>query len=248
MKGAVVVTGASRGIGAALSVHFTEAGRSVFGIDVEAPAQALAARPAYRHLKADVIDETAIDRAFATVVAAGPLAAVFANAAVTDVEHRRIADLPYDTWQRVLRINADGAFVTGRAAARIMLRHGFGNIVFVTSSLAMLDQASPGDAAYCSSKAAVEMFARVLAREVAPGGVNVDTLYPSVKIDTGFFAHLPETERTALARPEILNRSADFLANLPPGTLTGWSVDQQRFDDDPAYREELRVKTMAPAL
>ena len=83
------------------------------------------------------------------------------------------------------------------------------------------------------------MFAKVLSLEVAGAGVNVNTLFPSVKIDTGFFAHLSEAERRALARPDILNRSAAFLADLPKGSLTGQSVDQERFDRDAAYRTSL---------
>lgn len=247
MNGAVTITGASRGIGAALATHFADAGRPVFGIDVGDAAAALEARPGYRHCRADVTDEKAMEAAFVTAFASGPIAAVIANAAVTDIEHRRVADLPYATWQRVLRINVDGAFVTGQATARGMVRQGFGNIVFVTSSLAMLDQALPGDAPYCTSKAAVEMFARVLARELMPAGINVNTLFPSAKIDTGFFAHLSEAERALLARPDILNRSAAFLADLPPGALTGTSLDQQRFDDDALYRAELEAKAMAAA-
>ncbi len=241
MSGALVVTGAARGIGAALAAHFLDSGRRVFGIDVAGAADELAGRSDYAHLVADVTDEGTMDAAFATVSAAGPVAAVFANAAVTDIEHRRVADLAYSTWQRVLRVNVDGAFVTGRAAARVLSAEGRGNIVFVTSSLALLDQALAGDAPYCTSKAAVEMFARVLARELAPAGVNVNTLYPSVKIDTGFFAHLEAGERATLARPDILNRSASFLADLPPGTLSGLSLDQERFDGDPVYRAELEA-------
>jgi 3-oxoacyl-[acyl-carrier protein] reductase len=245
VSGAVVVTGAGRGIGAALGRHFLDAGRPVFGIDVAAANATLAERRGYRHFQADVTDEAAVDAAFAAIFAAGPVSAVIANAAVTDIAHRRVADLSYATWRHVLRINVDGAFVTGRAAARGLAAQGGGNIVFVTSSLALLDQALAGDAPYCTSKAAVEMFARVLARELAPARVNVNTLYPSVKIDTGFFAHLDAGERAELARPDILDRSADFLANLPPGTLTGRSLDQQRFDADPHYRAGLEREAMA---
>jgi 3-oxoacyl-[acyl-carrier protein] reductase len=247
MNGSVVITGAGRGIGAALAAHFVDAGRPVVGIDVNQAAPGLGLRPGYRHFIADVTGEAAMETAFAAAFAAGSVAAVIANAAVTDLDHRRVTDLTYAAWQRVLRINVDGAFLTGRAAARGLSSQGSGNLVFVTSSLALLDQALPGDAPYCTSKAAVEMFARVLARELAPVGVNVNALFPSVKIDTGFFAHLEPADRASLARPDILNRSASFLADLPRGALTGMSLDQQRFDGDPAYRAELEARTMAAA-
>jgi NAD(P)-dependent dehydrogenase (short-subunit alcohol dehydrogenase family) len=240
-RNAVVVTGASRGIGAALARAFLEDDRPVFGIDRDDPDAGLAGEAAYNHARADIVDEAALDAAFDAAWSRGPVAAVFANAAVTDMEHRRAVDLDYAAWQRVLRINVDGAFLTGRLAGRRMLAQGFGSIVFVTSSLARLDQARAEDAPYCTSKAAVEMFAKVLSLELGPQ-ISVNTLYPSVKIDTGFFAHLAREERQALAAPDILNRAARFLASLPPGGLTGHSLDQERWDSDADYRRSLAVR------
>ena len=236
---AVVITGATHGIGAALVRHFLGEGRLVTGIDVGPPAAELSGAEGYEHLVADITDEVRLEQAIDAAWARESVLAVFANAAVTDIAHRRAMDLPYGDWRRVLRTNVDGAFLTGRLAARRMVQQAYGNIVFVTSSLARLDQALPGDAPYCSSKAAVEMFGKVLSLEIAAAGVNVNTLFPSVKIDTGFFAHLSAAERGALARPDILNRSAGFLADLPKGGLTGQSVDQERFDRDAAYRISL---------
>lgn len=53
------------------------------------------------------------------------------------------------------------------------------------------------------------------------------------------FAHLPESARRELARPDILDRSAGFLADLKKGSLTGRSIDQERFDRDEEYRASL---------
>ena len=232
----VLITGAAGGIGSALAHHFAKSGWLVSGIDVGATG---IDAPIYRHYQADVTDEPALSNIFDTATRRAPLDAVIANAALTDLDHRLAVDLDYGTWQRIMRVNIDGAFLTGRLAARHMRGQGRGNIAFVTSSLAFLDQAKSNDAPYCASKSAVEMFARVLALEVAAEGINVNTLFPSVKIDTGFFAHLPEAERESLARPDLLNETAMFLASLAPGTLTGMSLDQQKWDDDGAYRESL---------
>jgi 3-oxoacyl-[acyl-carrier protein] reductase len=239
VRPAVLVTGASRGIGAALADAFLAEGRRVFGVDVLPPSPELSSRANYRHVVADITDERTLDATFEMAWSRGPVGTVFANAAVTDIEHRRAVDLDHAVWQRVLRVNVDGAFLTGRLAARHMITQGFGNIVFITSSLARLDQALAGDAPYCTSKAAVEMLARVLSRELAPSGINVNTLYPSVKVDTGFFAHLAADERRRLAGPDILNAAASFLAGLAPGELTGHSVDQDRWDRDETYRRSL---------
>lgn len=232
----VLITGAAGGIGSALAHHFSKSGWLVSGIDVGAAGIDV---PGYRHYQADITDEPALSDAFEAAARSAPLDAVIANAALTDVDHRLVVDLDYRTWQRIMRVNVDGAFLTGRLAARHMRGQERGNIVFVTSSLAFLDQAKANDAPYCASKSAVEMFARVLALEVAAAGINVNTLFPSVKIDTGFFAHLPAAERESLARPDLLNETAMFLASLGPGKLTGLSLDQQKWDDDSAYRDSL---------
>ena len=232
-----VITGAAGGIGAALAAHFIHAGWRVTGIDIKPSGADLPGAGRFRGVVADITDEAAMQAAMDDAWAAAPVSAVISNAAVTDIRHHRVVDLPLSVWESVLRVNVDGAFITARAAARHMVNQRAGNIVFVTSSLARLSDALPGDAPYCTAKAAVEMLARVLAKEVADDGVNVNTLFPSVKIDTGFFAHLDASERADLAPPTILNETAMVLATQPPGAVTGESLDQQRWDEDEVYRQ-----------
>lgn len=238
----LVITGTAGGIGAALAGHFALRGWQVTGIDRAPPPAAQAELDGFAAETADITDETAMQAAFAQAAESGPVSAVIANAAVTDLDHHQAIDMPYDVWRNVLRVNVDGAFLTARCAARHMRETGGGNIVFVTSSLARLTDAQAGDAPYCTSKAAVEMLARVLAIELAPHGINVNTLFPSVMIDTGFFAHWPEQKRAELAPASILTETAEFLVTLPIGAATGESLDQQRWDDDDAYRASWRER------
>lgn len=231
--GHVLITGAAGGIGRALAEAFLASGWRVTGFDRRA-ADVPWCEPV------DITDEAALEAAMDRAWSRGRVDAIFANAAVTDTEHRPVVGLDYDVWQRVLRVNVDGSFLTARAAARRMIRAGGGNIVFVTSSLAFLGNARAHDAPYCTSKSALEMLMRVLSLELRDHGINVNSLFPSVKVDTGFFAHLPAGERAALAQPAILNEPALFLAGLARGELTGVSLDQQRWDDDPAYRTAIR--------
>ncbi len=233
--GHIVITGTAGGIGAALAAHFVTRGWLVTGID-RAPAPAL--EGAFIGVQADITDEEAMETAFAAAAERGPIRALIANAAVTDLDHHHAVDMPYEVWRNVLRVNVDGAFLTARSAARHMRAGGGGNIVFVTSSLARLSDAQAGDAPYCTSKAAVEMLTRVLAIELAADAINVNTVFPSVIIDTGFFAHWPDAERAKLAPATLLNETAHFLAALPAGAATGGSLDQQRWDDDAAYRAQ----------
>ncbi len=240
----VVITGAAGGIGAALASHFLGGGWSVTGVDRAAFAAEHDDRAWYLTLKADITDEAAMDATMARCVAEhGPISGLIANAAVTDLEHDNVVDMAYATWQRVLRVNVDGAFLSARNAARHMRETGGGNIAFVTSSLARLSDAQAGDAPYCTSKAAVEMLTRVLAIELAPHRINVNTLFPSVMIDTGFFAHWNSDRRSELAPPTILNETASFLMSLSPGAATGRSLDQALWDADPAYRSSWEPAT-----
>ncbi len=232
----ILITGTGGGIGKALARAFVEAGWAVTGID---RAPAALADEAYVHARCDITDEGAMDLAFDAAMARAPLRAVIANAAITDMEHRAVVDQDYATWRKVLDVNVNGAFLTARAAARRMAEAARGNIVFVTSSLAFLDQAKAHDAPYCASKSAVEMLMRVLALELAGTGVNVNTLFPSTIIDTGFFTGRGPGEKAMLDPPTILNRPALFLAGLAPGALTGHSLDQRRWDESAAYRAEL---------
>jgi NAD(P)-dependent dehydrogenase (short-subunit alcohol dehydrogenase family) len=233
----VLITGASSGIGLALCKRFKDKGWSVTGFDVDPPALQVSG---YAHERLDVCDEAVMTTAFERTSRRAPLTAVIANAAVTDVQQHGVADLDYALWQRVMRVNVDGAFLTGKLGARHMNRGG--NIVFVTSSLAFFAGAKANVAPYCTSKSAVEMFMRVLALELADRDINVNTLFPSVMVDTGFFAHLDDEERAGLARPDLLNGAAMFLAELEPGTVTGVSLDQQRWDTSRAYRSEILEK------
>ena len=243
--GHVAITGAAGGSGRALAEGFAAEGWLVTGIDrmaAEGPA-------AYVHEQADVTDEAALAAVFDRAWARRPVDAVIANAALTDLGHRRVTELDYAVWQRVQLVNVDGSFLTARLAAQRMAGQGRGNIVFVTSSLAFLEQARANDAPYCASKSAVEMLMRVMALELRGQGVNVNSLFPSVMIDTGFFAHLPAAERALLARPSLLNETALFLASLAPGALTGISLDQQRWDTDGTYQHALREgRVVEPAF
>lgn len=241
---AVLVTGAAGGIGAALARHLAGLGAHVAALD-RRPCLDL---PAELCLEADIADPEAVAVAVAKATRTfGAVDAVVNNAAVTDLEHRRVRDLPLETWDDVFRVNVRGSLVVTKAVLPSMLRRGAGNVVFVTSSLGQPRSGMKGDAVYSASKAAVEMLSWVLARECREDGVNVNTVFPSVKVDTGFFAHLDGAERAALAPPTLLDETIAFLVGLPPGTITGESVSQQAWDHEAGYAERLAARAEAGA-
>ena len=233
---AILVTGAAGGIGAALARHLASLGARVAVLD-RRPCLDL---PVELCLEADIADADAVAVATARIVRTfGAIDGVVNNAAVTDLQHHQVRDLPLGTWDTVFHVNARGSLVVTQAVLRHMLPRRRGNIVFVTSSLGQVRGGIEGDAVYSASKAAVEMLAWVLARECREEGINVNTVYPSVRVDTSFFAHLSSAERATLAPPTLLDEPTAFLLGLPPRTLTGTAVSQQAWDDDPDYAPAL---------
>lgn len=182
---AALVTGGAAGLGEGIARRLAADGWSVALLDVSPVVTATAGRlaaelglPGERLLPilADVADAGAVDEAVATAAGAfGGLDLVVANAGIGGPSDE-VVDLEPEEWDRVLAVNLRGAFLTCRAAARIMRRAGAGSIV-VIGSLFGRDPVARG-AAYCVSKAGVEALARSLSLELAPHGVRVNTISP----------------------------------------------------------------------
>jgi len=234
----VLVTGAGAGVGRSLARALRERGHWVAGIDVAWPDRSVVDLA----LDADLTEGEALAAALERVE---PLDAVVANAAITDLEHRYVADQSMATWRRVFEVNVTATVDLVRRVLPGMIARGAGNVVVVTSSLGLWKGGMAGDAVYAASKAALEAFAYVTALETLGTGVNVNTVYPSVKVDTGFFRHLPADQRHDLHPATILDEPTAFLVELPPGRLSGVSLDQQAWSDDPDYRRRLREPEVA---
>ncbi|MDQ7828740.1 MAG: SDR family oxidoreductase [Armatimonadota bacterium] len=243
-----LITGTASGIGRSLALAFAAEGARVAGVDLrgdgaEATASAIAARGGVAlGLAADVTDPEQVRRAVRrTEETLGPIDVLVNNAGVTDSEHRQVSDLPLAVWERILRVNVTGAFLCAQAVIPSMRARRRGNIINVTSLLGWWRMGQAGDAAYCASKAALEALTDVLAKELRPHRINVNSLCPFTKLDTGFFAHLPAEARTDLDPPEVLHEPAIFLAALAPGTLTGLSLSDLWWRTVPAYRADLET-------
>ena len=182
----VVVTGAGAGIGQGLAEAFHAAGARVALGDVrEAPLKRAAAALGERVFSqvVDVRDEASVS---AFVAAAekqlGPIAVVIANAGV--YPNTPVLDMDVEEWDRVMETNARGVFLTCRAAARAMVARGAPGKIITISSGAYAS-GRPGAAHYCASKAAVVMFTKVLAMELASARINVNCIAPGfVRVDS----------------------------------------------------------------
>jgi NAD(P)-dependent dehydrogenase (short-subunit alcohol dehydrogenase family) len=211
MPGALLVTGGSRGIGAAIArraaangwdVAITYTSREVGPEAVIADLVTLRGRSVA--VRADSASEDDVVRAFdETEAALGPIAALVCNAGITG-GFARVADVEVATLERVFAVNAIGTMLCCREAVRRMstARGGRGGgIVTITSRAAQLGSAGEW-VHYAASKAAVETFTRGLAREVAEEGIRVNAVSPGL-IDTTLHADAGAPERLARLAPAI---------------------------------------------
>lgn len=191
-----MVTGAARGIGAAIAARFAEAGYRVVGVDLDGAGLGEHA------VVGDVRDEAVLEKACALAGGAPRgLRAFVANAGVT--APGASADYPLADWDRLMGVHATGAFLGARTAARHMA--GGGSIVMISSVNARFGFAER--AAYCAAKAAVEGLVRALAVEWAPRGIRVNAVAPGT-VATPMQADMM---RAGYASPEL------YLSRVPLG-------------------------------
>jgi 3-oxoacyl-[acyl-carrier protein] reductase len=184
-----VVTGAASGMGRVMARALAGAGASVAGVDVDAAGlDRLAAEPVFagRFLKltADVSQAAACKSAVQQVVdRLGGLdilincAGISMSTAAGHKEARiKFHEADPEGWQRIVAVNAIGAFLMARFAAEVMVGRGWGRIINVTTSFDTMMAA--GLSAYGASKAALEAGTSSLAKDLEGTGVTVNVLFP----------------------------------------------------------------------
>ena len=195
MPRAVLVTGASRGIGRAIAQAFAELGDRVavhYGASAELAAQVVGELPGSGHtmVQADLADAGAVRRMVDQAHAGLGGLDVLVNNAGTYLPHA-IAEVSYeewqDAWREVLAVNLTGAANVTWCAVQYMKATG-GRIVNVTSRGAY--RGEPRHPAYGASKAGLNSFGQSMARALAPFGIAVASVAP------GFV-------ETAMARPDL---------------------------------------------
>lgn len=198
----VLVTGGSRGIGAACARWFCDRGdRVAVTYRKDAPPEPEGAHAGYLAVRCDVTDEAQVDAAFSTVEERfGPVEVLVASAGITrDTLALRMGP---DAWHEVVETNLTGSFLAAKRAIAKMLRLRRGRIVLLSSVGAFVGL--PGQANYAASKAGLVGMGRALAREVASRGITVNVVAPGV-VDTDMTRALGE------------ERMAEMVAMVPLG-------------------------------
>ncbi len=212
----VLITGASRGIGAAAAIAAARAG---FAVAINYASDAAAAESVAERIRTaggraatvggDVSDEAAVRAIFdRTEADLGPVAALVNNAGVTG-PIGRFEHAATDNLRRILEINVLGTFLCAREALARHGRHGALEVIVNVSSVASTT-GSPGEYVhYAASKAAVETFTVGLGREVAAQGIRVCAVAPGSTL-TEIHAKAGEPGRPARIAPKIpLGRLAE---------------------------------------
>lgn len=227
-----LVTGASRGIGAAIADALVDQGFFVFGTATsEAGAETISAnlQAQGRGLVLQLQEQKSVDRGFKEMLEQAPAPLVVVNnAGVT--RDNLLLRMSSDEWQEVVDTNLNGAFRVTKAALRNMVKARWGRIINVGSVVARLG--NPGQANYVSSKAGLEGFTRSLALEVGSRGITVNLLAPGF-IETDMTAALSDEQTSAMLTRIPLGRmgqakevaaAVSFLSGGQAAYITGQTI------------------------
>jgi NAD(P)-dependent dehydrogenase (short-subunit alcohol dehydrogenase family) len=225
--GTLIVTGASRGIGAAIARLAAKRGYAVavnfFTGETEAHRIAdeiLAAGGRALAIHADVSREADVIRLFETAERSlGPIRAMVNNAGITG-GFARVEDVSAEAIQRVFAVNVAGAILCSREAVRRMStrRGGTGGAIVNISSRAAHTGAAGEWVHYAATKGAIDSFTIGLAREVATEGIRVNAVAPGL-VDTELHAANGEPGRLARLMPTIPMQRAGLPDEIAEGVL-----------------------------
>lgn len=226
-----LVTGASRGIGAAIAAELAARGFRVIGTattedGAQRITQALSAHAGCRGAALDVNDAAALDALIDGIVKEqGGLHVLVNNAGITrDQLAMRMKD---EDWDAVLDTNLKAVFRACRAVMRPMMKQRYGRIVNITSVVGA--SGNPGQANYAAAKAGLAGMTRALARELGSRGVTVNCVAPGF-IRTDMTAELSEEQHKALqtqiplghmGQPSDIAKAVAYFASDDAGYVTG---------------------------
>ncbi|MBA4255241.1 MAG: 3-oxoacyl-ACP reductase [Polaromonas sp.] len=226
-----LVTGASRGIGAAIALELARKGVKVVGTattddGASKISAALAAFPGCRGANLNVNDAAAGEALVdALVKEHGALHILVNNAGITrDMLAMRLKD---DDWDAVLDTNLKAVFRMSRAVIRPMMKQRYGRIIAITSVVGA--SGNPGQANYAAAKAGVAGMTRALARELGSRNITVNCVAPGF-IETDMTSSLPEEQQKALlsqipmghlGKPADIAHAVAYLASPGAAYVTG---------------------------
>ena len=226
----VLVTGASRGIGAAIADELASLGATVIGTATsESGANAIGERLAAHggHGRAlDVADAGAVEALVEAIGKEfGPISILVNNAGIT--RDNLLMRMKEEDWQAILDTNLTSVYRTSKAVMRGMMKARKGRIINIASVIGVTGNA--GQANYAAAKAGIIAFSKSLAKEIGSRGVTVNVVAPGF-IDTDMTRAMPQEAKDALVgqialgrlgEPVDIARTVAFLAGPAASYITG---------------------------
>lgn len=224
-----LVTGASRGIGAAIAATLAGAGARVIGTATSsggAAAIGVALAAGGRGLVLDVVDAASVTAVLKDIQDnEGAPTIVVNNAGIT--RDNLLMRMKAEEWDAVISTNLSGIYRVCKASLRGMMKAKHGRIINISSVIGVMGNA--GQANYAASKAGMIGFSKSLAREIGSRNITVNVVAPGF-IDTDMTQGLPEAQRASMLQQVPLGRLGDvqdiadsvaFLASDAAGYITG---------------------------
>ncbi|NKB97940.1 MAG: 3-oxoacyl-ACP reductase FabG [Pseudomonadales bacterium] len=227
------VTGATRGIGAAIAAKLSSSGYFVIGTATSqsgAEAITTALGSAGRGIVLDVADAESVSQAIEAVagIVENPPVVLVNNAGIT--KDNLMLRMSEDEWSNVINTNVNGLFRVTKGLLRGMIKARWGRIVNVGSVVGRMG--NPGQANYVASKSAIEGFSRSLALEVASRNITVNTVAPGF-VATDMTEELNDEQKTAMlaripagrmGQPEDIAGAVAFLVSDEAEYITGQTI------------------------
>lgn len=230
----VVITGSAIGMGEGAVESFSNAGATVYGLDVDVErGMAVAKRTGTTFVECDITLSAAVSETFAAIGAEHSRLDVLINNAGGFWEQNTTESLSEEEWDRVIDLNLKGVFLCSKSAIPLLRQSSCGRIITIASlagQTAMYRSSPP----YAAAKAAVLSLTRVLAYELAEAGITSNALSPSAVMTDRIKVVRSEEERAKTAATIPLGRYGEvddivtwmmFLASEEGGYMTGETLN-----------------------
>jgi 3-oxoacyl-[acyl-carrier protein] reductase len=198
-----IITGTRKGIGKQLAEHYLSLSYNVIGCS---RGKSSIDHPNYAHFELDVADEKMVMNMVRTVKKQyGRIDVLINNAGIAAMNH--MLTTPYRSAKKVFDTNFFGTFLFSREVSKVMMKQKSGRIVNYTTVAVALKLA--GEAVYAASKAAIESFTRVSAKELGEFGVRVNAIGPT-PVPTDLIRNVPKEKLEELLRQQAIHRFGEF--------------------------------------